>query len=271
MYEKEFQRIIKASKTNSLTFFVGAGLSALSNVPLWKDLINQLCDKIGFNRKESYSSDEFLQIPQMYYQTINRNDDEYYGCIADLLENNGKSYEPNEIHNLLFKLKPASIITTNFDDLIETAASKSCYSMKTVASDSEVSSINGDKFILKAHGDLIHRNIVFKEEDYLNYSENFKLTETLLKSIFSTNTVVFIGYGLNDYNIKLILNWTKFLLKDNFNQPIFIYTNSDVLSNPTLSYYESRGLSVIDIHNFIQGEIENIEYLFRYKRYWRRF
>ena len=32
-------------------------------------------------------------------------------------------------------------------------------------------------------------NIVLKEEDYLNYSENFKLTETLLKSIFSTKSL----------------------------------------------------------------------------------
>ena len=55
------------------------------------------------------------------------------------------------------------------------------------------SNINGNKYILKLHGDIEHQNIVFKEEDYLNYSENFKLIETLLKSIFSMNTVVFIG------------------------------------------------------------------------------
>lgn len=107
-------------------------------------------------------------------------------------------------------------------------------------------SINGDRFILKVHGDIRHRNIVFKEEDYLNYSENFKLIETLLKSIFSTNTVVFIGYGLNDYNIKLILNWAKALLKDNFSKPIFIYTDDLPLTPENLLYQESKGLSVIE-------------------------
>ena len=117
---------------------------------------------------------------------------------------------------MLLDLNPHAFITTNFDDLLETAASENCQSFKVVACDDEISGINGNRFILKLHGDLNHRNIVLKEEDYLNYSEKFKLVETLLKSIFATNTVVFIGYGLNDYNIKLILNWTKTLLKEKF-------------------------------------------------------
>jgi len=79
---------------------------------------------------------------------------------------------------------PSSLITTNFDELLEDAAIQQCQSSKSVACDNEVPSINGDRFILKVHGDIRHRNIVFKEEDYLNYSENFKLIETLLKSIF---------------------------------------------------------------------------------------
>lgn len=112
--------------------------------------------------------------------------------------------------------------------------------MKVIASDDEVSEINGSRFILKVHGDLKHQNIVFKEEDYLSYSDNFKLIETLLKSIFSTNTVLFIGYGLNDYNIKLIMNWSKSLLKNKFNKPIFFYTDNDELTDAQLkiSYFQ---------------------------------
>ena len=33
MYEKELQRILTASQNNALTFFVGAGVSALSGAP----------------------------------------------------------------------------------------------------------------------------------------------------------------------------------------------------------------------------------------------
>ena len=40
MYEKELQRILNASQNNALTFFVGAGVSALSGAPTWKALIH---------------------------------------------------------------------------------------------------------------------------------------------------------------------------------------------------------------------------------------
>ena len=42
MYEKELQRILTASQNNALTFFVGAGVSALSGAPTWRIMYNKL-------------------------------------------------------------------------------------------------------------------------------------------------------------------------------------------------------------------------------------
>lgn len=260
MYEKEFGRITNASRNHSLTFFVGAGISSLSGAPSWKGLIQDIRRELKLSAKKMYSSDEYLQIPQMYYYSIGKNNTKYYDFIEKLLVST--PLFPNEIHKELLSFNPVSFITTNFDDLLEEAAIQSCQGFKVIACDDEVSSINGDRYILKLHGDLKHKNIVFKEEDYLNYSENFKLIETLLKSIFSTNTVVFIGYGLNDYNIKLILNWAKTLLKDHFNKPIFIYTGDDSLSAEEILYHESRGLCVIQ-HEKIPKRTN--DYFTRYK------
>ncbi len=259
MYNKEFERIVNASRNHSLTFFVGAGISTLSGAPSWKGLIQEICHELKLPVKEEYSSDEYLKIPQMYYYSIEKNDVKYYDFIEKSLVS--ARIFPNKIHKELLNFNPVSFITTNFDDLLEEAAIQSCQAFKVIACDDEVSSINGDRYIMKLHGDLKHKNIVFKEEDYLNYSENFKLIETLLKSIFSTNTVVFIGYGLNDYNIKLILNWAKNLLKDHFNKPIFIYTGDDSLSAEELLYQESRGLCVIEYEKLSK---HSDEYFTRY-------
>ena len=166
---------------------------------------------------------------------------------------------------MIYRFKPTSIITTNFDELLEDSAANACYNMKVIASDTEVSDINGERFILKVHGDFKHRNIVFKEEDYLSYSENFKLIETILKAVFSTNTVVFIGYGLNDYNIKLILNWAKNLLQEKFNKPIFIYTDTSPLTDSQLKYHISRGLSVLDFHQYLAEDEYKDNFFIRYK------
>lgn len=259
MYDNLFSRIIEAARNNSLALFVGAGVSKLSNAPSWKDLIDEICVELGLKLQESYSFDDNLRIAQMLYYHLNQDDDSYYHFVENKLS--PSPLFPNDVHKELLKLNPHSIITTNFDELIEDAAIVNCQIFRTVACDSEVPKINGDRFILKVHGDLSHKNIVLKEEDYLNYSENFKLIETLLKSIFSTSTVVFIGYGLNDYNIKLVLNWAKTLLKDDFNMPIFIYTGSKTLSKEELAYQESKGLHVIEYYK-VCGHFD--DYLSRY-------
>lgn len=85
MYEKEFERIINASRNHSLTFFVGAGISALSKAPSWKELILNICRELKITVKETYSSDEYLKIPQMYYYSIGKNNDKYYEFIEKLL------------------------------------------------------------------------------------------------------------------------------------------------------------------------------------------
>ena len=261
MYEDIFKRIIEASKTESLTFFVGAGVSKLSDAPKWSELIDAFSDSLGRTKKPYYSNEEYLSIPQMYYYSIDQDESQYYDFVNNSF--GSKKLVPNAIHKMLLDLNPCAFITTNFDDLLEAAASENCQSFKVVACDNEISGINGNRFILKLHGDLNHRNIVLKEEDYLNYSEKFKLVETLLKSIFATKTVVFIGYGLNDYNIKLILNWTKTLLKENFNKPVFIYTDDTELSKDELRYHESRGLRVVDYRYCIENE--SVDFIDRYK------
>ncbi len=264
MYGNEFKRILEASENNTLTFFVGAGISALSNVPTWENLTNAICDEIGIEKKASYSNEDYLRIPQIYYYSINKNKNKYYDFIKNKLLSNSAKY--NTIHKEMLSLNPNSFITTNFDELIEDAATHFCQSFKVVACDDDVPKINGDRFIIKAHGDFRHKNIVLKEEDYLNYSENFKLIETMIKSIFSTNTVVFIGYGLNDYNIKLVLNWAKCLLKDNFKKPIFVCTRDSSLSKEELKYQESKGISIIETFNLKK---ESNEYALHYESFFK--
>ena len=249
MYEKELQRIIDASQNNALTFFVGAGVSTLSGAPTWKGLIQEISSKLGERQKDEYSSDEYLRIPQMFYYSLGENKEEYYKFIKAQLHN--ADLKPNDIHREMLNLNPVSFITTNYDTLLEDAAVHYCQSFKVVSRDEDVPTIFGDRFILKLHGDFKYKNFVLKEEDYLNYSDNFKLIETLVKYIFSANTVVFIGYSLNDYNIKLILNWTKTLLKGSFQEPIFLYAGERALTDTEIIYQQSKGLAVIEWNKLI--------------------
>lgn len=252
--------IEKTIKERNLTFFIGAGISKISNLPNWFELINAMCDEISLPKKDKFDNNELLSIPQKYYYELNKNDDLYYDFLNKHL--NSESLETNEIHDLLMLFKPKKIITTNFDDLIERTANKLLLSYKVISKDSDISTIDVNPFILKVHGDLKNRNIVLKEDDYLNYEKDFNLINTLLKTIFATDTVVFIGYNLNDYNIKLILNWAKNALDDKFIQPYFIYTDCEKLLKSEISYFKSRKLKLIDSHIFVH---KNSEYIERYR------
>lgn len=116
VYENEFQRILEAAQNNALTFFVGAGVSKVSNAPSWKELINSIYKMINRTPKgdgEDYSADEYLQIPQMYYYTLGDDKKQYFDLVKEKIQDN--TLIPNNIHREIFKLNPVSILTTNYD------------------------------------------------------------------------------------------------------------------------------------------------------------
>ncbi|MFR8552535.1 MAG: hypothetical protein ACLVEU_02655 [Bacteroides cellulosilyticus] len=75
-----------ASQNNALTFFVGAGVSALSGAPTWKRLVHGelVIDWDIATKENEYSSDEYLQIPQMFYYSLGENKEEYYTFVKAL-------------------------------------------------------------------------------------------------------------------------------------------------------------------------------------------
>ena len=148
MYKELFKRVIEASQTESLTFFVGAGISALSNAPKWSQLIDNFCDELGKAKKPTYSNEEYLSIPQMYYYSINQDTKRYYNFINECFGR--KKLVSNSIHKMLLDLNPHAFITTNFDDLLETAASENCQSYQVVACDDEISQIEWQSIYSKS-------------------------------------------------------------------------------------------------------------------------
>jgi hypothetical protein len=236
--------ICNASEHHNLTFFVGAGVSRCSGAKGWGESIGEIYLKLNGKKMKNFSTDEFLSIAEAFYHHSKIEYEKY------LIENFYNSHlEPNKIHDLLFQFNPASFITTNFDDLLEKAAVKNCKTFISVSKEDEVASVNGERFIIKAHGDCRRKNIVFKDSDYLNYTTEHKLIDTLIKSVFASNLVVFIGYSLQDYTIRYILNWVHNCLKDKF-KPIFIYTDNIKLLQSDIAYQASRGLRIVDWHDF---------------------
>ena len=243
-YSNIIENINFASKHNNLTFFVGAGVSRCSGLKGWNQLIQELDFKLNGKKRKQYSSDDYLSIAEAFYHNSK---DEYYQFLKENFSEN--NLKPNEIHDIFFDFAPINFITTNFDDLIEKAAIKNFKTYISVSKEDEITSVHGEHYIIKAHGDYKSNNIVFKDSDYMNYSTDHKLVDTLIKSVFASNLVIFVGYSLQDFTIRYILNWVHNCLKEKF-KPIFIYTDEAKLLKSDIEYQESRGLRIIDWHDF---------------------
>ena len=69
MFSDKIKYIKKARDEDKLIIFVGAGISKNSNLPDWEQLIKVFVDKLNYPISEGnkLSSDEYLKIPQYYY------------------------------------------------------------------------------------------------------------------------------------------------------------------------------------------------------------
>ncbi|EOU1476196.1 SIR2 family protein [Clostridium perfringens] len=260
--DEKVRYLKNAIDDNKLIIFVGAGISKNSNLPDWEQLIKVFANKLKYpiNEGQKLSSDEFLKIPQYYYNIFGA--EEYKKVIKEELDING---QPNDIHELIFKLKPKHIITTNYDRLLEDTILEQRMLFDVIAKDKDLLDSKKSNYIIKMHGDIKDLdNIVLKENDYLNYSQNHILIETYIKSLLVCNTFLFIGYSLNDYNLKQIISWVDYLAKSytdiNDRPKSFIVQEvKEKYRNFTEDYYEKNNLFIINPQEIEKSDLECIE------------
>lgn len=192
-----------------LVVFVGAGASIDSELPSWNNLIKNFAKKLGKSQKW-FTMEETLMIPEIYYDKFGKVP--YYRILKEIFS---KNYTPNAIHKELEDFKTNYVITTNYDDLIEQKVNSKC-DYDVIKKDEDLAHSIRNKMIIKMHGDLDNQNIVLKKSDFENYEDNFPLMSTFIKGLFTTNTILFIGYSLNDPNVKKIISWIKEILNEDF-------------------------------------------------------
>ncbi|EKI5182236.1 SIR2 family protein, partial [Salmonella enterica subsp. enterica serovar Uganda] len=236
LLNKHIASILRAKDEESLAIFVGAGVSKSSEtktikMPSWGDLIDALISDLNIEGESDY-----LKIAQLYYLTFGEH--LYYKKIKDFFPDN---IPHSKIHDLIFKLSPHAVITTNWDTLLEAAINAKSYFYNIISSDKDLMKSYLGKKLIKMHGDFKNHNIVFKEDDYLNYSFNFPLIENYVKSVISTHTVLFLGYSYNDIDLKQIIKWTQ--NHSSVRPPMYLVVFKDIPAQR--KYLESHGITTI--------------------------
>lgn len=94
------------------------------------------------------------------------------------------------------------------------------------------------------NGDFDHDNFVLKEDDYLSYSEHFRLIEIYIKALIAGNVVLFLGYSFSDPDLKQIFSWVKEIIGSDQPQS-YLVTVGEKFSASKYNYFQNFGIKIL--------------------------
>jgi hypothetical protein len=236
--------------------FLGAGASAFAaaaetgkGLPLGRELALELADAVEFPNDDAYARADLARVASYAAITEGR------GRVVEfLVQKIRPGLKPSSLHVLLAEVAfrvPLLIVTTNYDDLLETA-------LEGVPHDVIVSAVESRDYagalfhrvwgaahfkptepkalalpIDKADPTKLQRTIVFKmhgsipganssgsfvvtEEDYVAYLSGMsgpRLIPAQLRLLMHPRQFLFLGYALRDWNLRVLLHSIRLPLK----------------------------------------------------------
>lgn len=244
-----------ALQKEKLVIFVGAGVSKNSGLPSWGQIVQAFAKEIDYPMEGRLATEEYIRIPQYYYcMDESEGHSAYYSLLSSMIPTD---CQPNLLDYLIVTLRPKHIVTTNFDTLLDQIARD----YQIVREDRDLLTGISAHYLLKLHGDIRQpEKMVFKEDDYLQYSETHRLMETFLKYLLIGHVFLFVGYSLNDYNLKTFVSWIDNIAKEmhvkqKMHRNYLLCSSLHAGKEYLRKYYEGKGLEVIDLYQ-LPKEVE---------------
>ena len=230
------EEIKNAAEKQELAIFIGAGVSRFYDCTSWNELANNLLKECfskniidAFEEKSLSQNNDCKKVITICHELLKNFDNNFMNQMKKSLNNEDENIdkiltikgEPIEfpIYKDLIKLG-GLFITTNADRHID----KIFHHDNIVINNFNVATKIDKKYLYKIHGSIIDEDsLIFTLDKYL---ERYTSTDygDFLVNIFSKYTVLFVGYGLGefellDYLYKTISKKSKqhYFLKDYFN------------------------------------------------------
>lgn len=225
--------------------FLGAGVS-MNSVgndgkipPSWKEFLMHCLENIDKPQqiKKLINNEDFLTACEIIRSKLQR------GQFDSLLKEEflAPKYIKAEIHELLFKLDCRIVVTPNFDKIYETYVSKATEGTAIVKTyyDDDIASVireNG-RVILKIHGTIDNtKNLIFSRKDYAKARSSHRDFYEILNALSLTHTFLFIGCGINDPDIRLLLEDSFF--KHNSTKPHYLISSDKSINSELIPIIE---------------------------------
>ena len=212
------KRVAEQIKREKCDIFVGSGISCASGVPSWFDFLKPLATEIGI---ELNSNDD---LPLIAQYIVNNNSGNKNIIRSKIIEVFDANYELNENHSAMSTMNVNTVWTTNYDCLLEKAFQNRCYNV--IASDSDLGKPRSQNQleIIKIHGDVKQNleDIVLTQQDYDNFIFKKPAIAQRLRATLLEKSILFIGYGYRDANIRTVMVEAMKLINDNSQEHFII-------------------------------------------------
>ncbi|OIN59964.1 toll/interleukin-1 receptor domain-containing protein [Arsenicibacter rosenii] len=216
--------LLKSIISKKAVAFCGAGLSMpiqrsnSKNLPNWPQLLLELIelahrDRYNFSGllpeiELAVKNGNLLAVAQELQEVLSKPSIAKY--LRDIFLD--KKLKPNQTHKILVQIPFIGILTTNYDTLIEGA-----YTLKrdgripVVLTQEDLDKVPNplkldDEFVFKMHGDINRpETIILGSHDYQNILFRSTAYRSFLETLFTINTVLFVGFSMSDPDVENLL------------------------------------------------------------------
>lgn len=261
----KYNAIIDLIRKEDVTLFVGSGCSIASKAPS----AHKVAEKVWSLLEPDYQDDSIRFSLQEITENLVVQEGNDRTKLNRVLEESFSNLSPSLFHNLLIRIPHFhTIITTNYDSLIETAYTFDYF--QVIANDSELVTADSKKVqLLKVHGDLRHLdNIVITKTDYRHFLETPQnsLLWSRITTEFTSKHIVFVGYSADDQNILNLIERIKEKTSDSIKQ---MYLIAPTLKKVQEKRMKDLGVTIITGtgEDFLQTVISSLKESFGDDKY----
>lgn len=234
---------------------VGAGVSTMAQTasehtprpPLWKDLADSLKAQL-YPTNPDWAPTDSLRLAQEFQSYFGKAalNDHLRERIAD------NAWFPSPTHKRLLQLPWADVLTTNYDTLLERAATEiiaPAYDLVKTATDLVHAR---QPRIVKLHGSIGDDSpLVLTEEDYRTYPIQNAAMVNLARQVFIENELCLLGFSGDDPNFLQWTGWVRDHLQGAHRK---IYLVGVLRLSPSARrLLEERNIAPIDLAPLVQG------------------
>ena len=158
-------------------------------------------------------------------------------------------FEPAAIHNSIFELDSRIVATPNIDKIYETFAShqaKGSIKTKHFYDDDVADAIRrSNRLVLKVHGSIDSpAKMIFTRAEYAAARTKYAEFYSILDALLITHTFLFLGCGINDPDLRLVLENYAFRFRAS-RQHFMTISNDSLSPDEMTAISESMNLSFL--------------------------